>query len=563
MNAPAAEGPDSLLHEIGRTLASELDLDKLVQATADLTTRATGADFGAFFYDALNEKGESYALYALSGAPREAFNKFPMPRNTEVFAPTFRGESIVRSDDVRKDPRYGKNAPHHGMPAGHPPVVSYLAVPVVSRSGEVLGGLFFGHGSPARVTHNHEHRVVAIAAYAAGAIENARLFRKSQEALSERRRVDDAVAHLAAIVTSSDDAIISKSLDGIVRSWNLGAERMFGYAAAEAVGKPLTALIIPGNRIGEEQDILSRIGRGQSISHFETVRSRKAGSLVDISLSVSPIRAPGGGIIGAAKIARDITEKKRVEAELRILNARLEDRVRERTASLEEMVQEFNTFSYTVAHDLRAPLRSIHRYSDVLRSDHEASLSEEGRDFLRRIAESARRMDRLILDLLEYSRVARIDIRLVPIDAGKIAADAVAAFDGEAREKGARVEIRRPIPRVIGDAVLLSQCLNNLLANALKFTAPGRSPEVVVSATSREGRVRIEVRDLGIGIDRKHRDRLFRLFERLNEPQSYPGTGVGLAIVKKAVERMGGTVGVDSVFGAGSCLWIELRGLDS
>ena len=147
-----ARATAELLNSIGRILSSELNLERLVQSVTDLATRLVGAQFGALFHNVLNDEGESYALYTLSGVPREAFSKFPMPRNTAIFAPTFRGEGVIRSDDITQDSRYGKNAPHKGMPPGHLPVRSYLAVPVVSRSGEVLGGLFFGHAQTGMFT---------------------------------------------------------------------------------------------------------------------------------------------------------------------------------------------------------------------------------------------------------------------------------------------------------------------------------------------------------------------------------------------------------------------------
>ena len=131
-------------------MASDLDRDKVVQAVTDAATELTTAEFGAFFYNVINEAGESYTLYTISGVPREAFSKFPMPRNTEVFEPTFKGIGVVRSADITKDPRYGHNPPYHGMPPGHLPVRSYLAVPVKGRSGNVIGGLFFGHSEPGR-----------------------------------------------------------------------------------------------------------------------------------------------------------------------------------------------------------------------------------------------------------------------------------------------------------------------------------------------------------------------------------------------------------------------------
>ncbi|HYC93729.1 MAG TPA: GAF domain-containing protein, partial [Thermoanaerobaculia bacterium] len=174
--AALSESKFDRIAEAARTVSAELDLHKLVQAVTDAATELSNAQFGAFFYNVINTEGESYTLYTISGVPRAAFERFSMPRNTEVFAPTFTGSGVVRSGDIRKDPRYGRNAPYHGMPAGHLPVVSYLAVPVVSRSGEVLGGLFFGHEEENVFTENEEQIVVALAAQAAVGIDNARLY---------------------------------------------------------------------------------------------------------------------------------------------------------------------------------------------------------------------------------------------------------------------------------------------------------------------------------------------------------------------------------------------------
>jgi PAS domain S-box-containing protein len=182
-----------LLETLNRTsqiVASELALDKLVQATTDAGVALTGAQFGAFFYNVVNDRGEEYTLYAISGVPRAAFEKFPMPRNTAVFDPTFKGTGPMRSDDITQDPRYGKNAPHRGMPEGHLPVRSYLAVPVKSRNGEVLGGLFFGHSERERFTQRHEQMVVGIASQAAIGIDNARLYESMQRELAERRAAE-------------------------------------------------------------------------------------------------------------------------------------------------------------------------------------------------------------------------------------------------------------------------------------------------------------------------------------------------------------------------------------
>ena len=180
-----------LLNRVGPLLATELSVSKLVQAVTDVATELVGAEFGSFFHNVVNQQGESYMLYTLSGVPREAFAQFPMPRNTELFGATFRGEGIVRCDDVTKDPRYGKNPPHYGMPKGHLPVRSYLAAPVISRSGEVLGGLFFGHSIPGMFTEQHESLLAGIAAQASVAMDNARLFETVDAAQKELRRSNE------------------------------------------------------------------------------------------------------------------------------------------------------------------------------------------------------------------------------------------------------------------------------------------------------------------------------------------------------------------------------------
>jgi PAS domain S-box-containing protein len=184
------------LNRIGASLASELDVQRVVQMVTDAGVELSHAQFGAFYYNVRDDDGESYMLYAISGVDRSEFDKFPMPRNTAIFAPTFGGEGVVRSADIKQDPRYGRNAPRKGMPEGHLPVASYLAVPVVSRSGEVIGGLFFGHSETARFNERHEELVVGIAGQAAIAIDNARLFESAQRELTDRRLAQDALNEL-------------------------------------------------------------------------------------------------------------------------------------------------------------------------------------------------------------------------------------------------------------------------------------------------------------------------------------------------------------------------------
>ncbi|HEX7979981.1 MAG TPA: ATP-binding protein [Gemmatimonadaceae bacterium] len=203
------------LERIGSTIATELDVHRIVQVVTDESTKLVGAQFGAFFYNVLDERGESYTLYTLSGVPREAFSTFPMPRNTAVFEPTFRGAGVVRSGDITKDHRYGHNRPHHGMPKGHLPVRSYLAVPVLSRESGTLGGLFFGHEATHMFSERHERLIVGIAGWASVAMENAHLYegqvrareqleralREAQEARSEAERANLAKSQFLAAMS--------------------------------------------------------------------------------------------------------------------------------------------------------------------------------------------------------------------------------------------------------------------------------------------------------------------------------------------------------------------------
>jgi len=225
------------INSIAAALAGELDLERLVQNVTDASVELTGAKFGAFFYNVTDEAGESFMLYTLSGVERSAFADFPMPRNTEVFGPTFRGERIVRSGDISKDERYGRSAPYHGMPEGHLPVRSYLAVPVTSRSGQVLGGLFFGHPETDRFSARHERLIAGIAAQAAIAIDNAQLFQAAQHEIEQRRRAEaqirDSEARLRLAVQASPFPTMLHAEDGEVLELSRKWSELSGYARSE------------------------------------------------------------------------------------------------------------------------------------------------------------------------------------------------------------------------------------------------------------------------------------------------------------------------------------------
>jgi signal transduction histidine kinase/DNA-binding response OmpR family regulator len=248
------------LNEVGALVSSDLDRAKVVQAVTDAGTELTTAEFGAFFYNLVNESGESYTLYTISGVPREAFSKFPMPRNTEVFAPTFKGTGVVRSPDITEDPRYGRNAPYHGMPPGHLPVRSYLAVPVKGRSGSTIGGLFFGHSAVGRFTEHHERLAVGIASWAAMALENASLYTSVQEA---SRLKDEFLASLSHELRTPLNAILGYAR--LLRSGMLPPDKQ--QKALETIERNVTSL----TQIVEDVLDVSRIVSGKIRLNVQTI----------------------------------------------------------------------------------------------------------------------------------------------------------------------------------------------------------------------------------------------------------------------------------------------------
>lgn len=362
-------------------------------------------------------------------------------------------------------------------------------------------------------------------------------------------------AFLAAIIAGSQDAIVSKNLRGIVTSWNPGAERIFGYTALEMIGQPILR-ILPPDRQQEEQHILARLQRGEHVEHFETRRVRKDGQLIDVSLTISPIRDATGTIVGASKIARDITELKAARERLQAHAVELERRVRERTLKLEESLAELEAFSYSLSHDMRAPLRAIQSLAEIVAADHGPRIPD-ALPLLGRIATAANRLDRLVRDVLEFSRLSHEAIQVGPLQPEEIL-DAILHERPDLQPPRAVIAVERPLLPVMGHDASLSQCLANLIDNAVKFVAPGVQPVVHIFTERQASSVRVSVRDNGIGIAPEHRERLFGLFQRLPASNSYRGTGIGLAIVRKAAARMHGRVGVDSAPGLGSTFWIEL-----
>jgi PAS domain S-box-containing protein len=474
----------------------------------------------------------------------------------------------------------------------------------------------------------------------------------------------------AAVVQSVRDAIITKTLDGRITGWNRAAERMFGFTAEEAIGQPID-IIVPPELHDETERLLKGSALGESVDHLETVRCTKDGRLLDVSLSISPVRAPSGAIIGAAKVARDLSEQRLAERKFQLaveacpsgilmidmsgkivlVNAELErqfgyDRaelignnvdlllperlgqvhaqhrlqfkqapsVRSMGAGrdlygrrkdgteipveiglnpinavdgamvlatviditarkqaeatfeahneqLRRSNAELEQFAYVASHDLQEPLRMVASFTQLLEDRYGDKLDDKARKYIGYAVEGAKRMQTLVRDLLAYSRVTSVEKVLKAVDSAAVVAAETERLSALIRESGAKVLVR-PLPVVISDELELGQVFQNLIGNAVKFRPPDRPPRIEISAERQDRMWEFSVADNGIGIDEKFSERIFQMFQRLHERSRYDGSGIGLSIAKKIIERHGGRIWFVSVPGQGATFHFTLPAPD-
>lgn len=336
-----------IINATGALIASKLDLDAIVQAVVDAGVSLTGAQFGAFFYNALTPDGDKLLLYALSGAPKAAFEAFPHPQATPVFAPTFYGEDVVRSADITQDPRYGQMAPHHGMPPGHLPVRSYLAVPVVSRSEEVIGGLFFGHEDAGRFVARHERIMIGIAAQAAIATDNARLYGAAQAEILKRERLEATLREtdrrLNAVLDNASVAIFLMNDRQECIYMNAAAEKLTGFRFLETTGRPLHDVIHhtrpDGSPFPLSECAIDRAFPENNQQQGEEVFVHREGRFYDVAFTASPIRDEAAKTIGTIIEVRDITEEKQNARTRELLMREVDHRTRNALSVVQSVLQ--------------------------------------------------------------------------------------------------------------------------------------------------------------------------------------------------------------------------------
>jgi PAS domain S-box-containing protein len=391
-----------------------------------------------------------------------------------------------------------------------------------------------------------------------------------EQALQERRRAEETVVQLAAIVESSDDAIVGAATTGEILSWNAGAERLFGYTAEEMIGQPV-AVLVPEERLSELTAVGRRINAGEGVEEHQSRGRRRDGTEVDVSLTVSPIRDSMQRVTGAAVIARDITQTKRQERQLQSLLAKERvaradaEEAHRALAEQNERLREFDRlkdeFISLVSHELRTPLTSIRGYLELLLEGGAGELTEDQNRFLMVVDRNSKRLMHLVGDLLFLAQVeaGKLALDLVEVDLDDVVAESVEAAKPIADDRGITLRASLdPTPSMVGDRGRLGQVLDNLVSNALKFTAAGGSVDVRVSSAA--GEALIEVVDTGIGIAEDEQAQLFDRFFRSSEAteRAIPGTGLGLTIVKTIVERHEGSIEVESAAGAGTTMRVRL-----
>jgi PAS domain S-box-containing protein len=572
-----------IINRVGIALAAELDLDRLVQTATNAGVEITTARFGAFFYNATGGESdnEAYTLGAFCAVPSDAFANFPIPHDTAIFQAVFRGLGPIRSDDILTDPRYRQGGSHHRMAPDHPPVRSYLAVPVISRSGDILGGMFFGHPEPGVFSERAERILAGIAAETAVAVDNARLYQKSQQEIAERtrteralqalndtleQRVNDRAQQLKAsfdqlheserrfrllVEAVTEYAIFMLDPEGYVVNWNPGAERLKGYTDVEIVGQHFSCFYPEEDRQSGVPQMVLNTAASTGKFEAEGWRVRKGGSRFWASVVVHAILDRQGQLLGFAKVTHDLTEKRAAEEKLRQA----------------QKMEAIGQLTGGIAHDFNNLLTVISGNMETL----QRRLSQGGDDRLQRFVNSA---------LLASSRAAVLTHHLLafarrqPLDPKLVSANTLITGVTEMlrRTLGETISIETVLAGGVWtafvDANQLENSLLNLAVNA-RDAMPGGGKLTIeaanvyldeayaVTADVSPGQyVGLFVSDTGIGMPPDVVSRAFDPFFTTKEVGQ--GTGLGLSQVYGFVKQSGGHVRIYSEIGSGTTVKIYL-----
>jgi PAS domain S-box-containing protein len=514
-----------LVAQTGLLLARNTHLETIIQRAADTGMQVSGAEFGGFVCNQTSPHPGTYAFYTVSGSGPTRSSVFPAH---STLAPPLKELSIIRSRDITRDNRFRSPLPADGLPHDTRTIRSYLAVPVRILTGEILGALLYGHEDPDIFDETTELLIATIASQAAFAIENSRLREQLSHQLTDLDRIEvqrkndaERLGQLAAIVESSDDAIISKDLNGIITSWNDAASRILGYTADEIVGQSILKLI-PEDLHSDEPVILSRIRAGQRIEHFDTIRRAKSGDLLNVSLTISPIKDDTGTIVGASKILRDISSRTRIQESL--IQA--------------EKIAATGRMAATIAHEINNPLEAVLNLLYLLRPLVNTS---EAKSYLGTAEIELTRVAHIAKQTLGYYREHASAMRT---SLSELAEHALAVYSPRCTAYNIAVESHLDsIVKVTLRRGEMMQVISNLLANAIAAMPGGGKLVVRVCDTQTPSPgVCLTLQDNGIGIPSENLDKVFDAFFTTRNV----GTGIGLFIARQFVEGHGGDITIES-----------------
>lgn len=390
--------------------------------------------------------------------------------------------------------------------------------------------------------------------------------------ITEVKKLEESHNRLITIVESSENTIIGKDLDGTITDWNRGAEKMYGYSAKEAVGRSIS-MLVPEHLEDDLWWIMNEIKSGRSIKNYETVRTTKDQTLIPVSLSISPIIDPNGTTIGASTIAIDITERKKIERHRRELLERQKNLTKQLQAANKELLDiqqkltktikkleisnsELQQFAYVASHDLKEPLRMVTSFLQLLKQRYEYELDSDANEFIDFAVDGAKRMHNLIEDLLAYSRIMTQGKEFSSVNMDELLDHVTINLKVSIDENHAEVT-HDPLPKIRADESQMIQLIQNLFENSIKYRKQ-EVPKIHVSVKDTEDEWIFSVKDNGIGIANQHVKKIFMIFKRLHTNQEYDGTGIGLAIIKRIIDRHSGRVWVESELGKGSTFFFTI-----
>jgi PAS domain S-box-containing protein len=524
-----------LVNHSGKLISSELELSSIVQKVVDVTTELIGAEFGAFFYSVVDQAGESMMLFSISGVKREAFSHFPMPRKTKIFGPTMEGSKIVRSDDITKDVRYGKSSPFFGMPEGHMPVKSYLAVPVVSRNGVVLGALFYGHSEAGIFKEQAEHLVEGIASQAAIAIDNSRLYENLQ---GNEQRLKIMLESIPAMAWTANQ-------NGEIDYFNERYYTYSGFDYESSIGWGWTKTIHPEDLVSFKSLWISSITSGEDFVVETRMRSRDGSYKWQLCRAVA-VRDNSNKIIKWFGTCTDIDEQKQTTNQLVEINKEL------------LKVNEFlDTFVYIAAHDLRSPLSNLRMILDLL---NKSQVENKRQELLNALNISVNKLDQTVNGLVKIIEIQSTDTSVVTVlkleDILTTVKDEL-SHKFEEQEVELKVDLSRASEIKFIEAYLIS-IVKNIVGNALKYYSPKRPLKVAVQSEWKDGFLVLAISDNGVGMDlNKYGKNIFKPFTRFSKIAD--GKGLGLYLVKNMVEKNGGRIEVESELDVGTTFRIFLK----